>query len=139
MPDMRCNFRFRKSNEMDSSFVRYTRNLPAIRKAAGVPKLITPTEHAGWWKKHGKEVYIISVGDMDAGIMRVSSEGIISLAIAPEYQYRGLGREALAFAKTLSPKLVVEVRWDNLGSQEFFGRAGFKPTKLVMEWRGRHV
>lgn len=68
-----------------------------------------------------------------AGLAAYAGEAFVqTLAVAPEFQRRGLGRHLLsaliARARELrAASIALEVRVDNLGAQELYRQAGFTP------------
>lgn len=94
------------------------------------------------------EVWLVDEGDEAAALIAVEDHGdhlhIFSVAVLPEHQSKGIGRELLAFAETLArdldrPALTLctnEKMTRNIGIYQRFGFAesGRRPNPNNAEW-----
>lgn len=134
-------YKIRKVEEKDVEKIWEIRNHPLIRKNSGNSELITLQNHKEWFhnkyfKNKNNFCYVLCNEINLAGYCRLdySEEEkayIVSIAIDPENQSRGLGTRLLSQSlekmKNKQNILVLaEVKKDNIASIKLFERNAFK-------------
>ena len=126
----------RPARPEDAAYVLGVRNRPEMRAASLYTHEITAEEHASWWDAGGREqTWVIeascdvNVGDIcPAGYVRVSPQGVVSIAVAPWARGIGVAKQALRDVQAHHHDLSAIVRADNEPSKRLFVRCGFVIT-----------
>ena len=126
----------------DAALLFQWANHPGVRAASFTGAPIVPGEHERWYASRLASpdclFFIVEAvcqaGDMPAGVVRFERRGqgcVISVALAPAFQGRGLGPRVIAqgcrmtahrrFAATVDAL----IKLDNLASPRAFSKAGF--------------
>ena len=118
----------------DMEFLYRLNNHPKIREVFFNKKFFTYEQHKEYWKnsleRDGFEARIILRYDMPVGCIR-RDKGIISIAILPEHQNKGIGQEALKVFCVPGDR--AEIITGNRRSFHVFIKAGFKVKNMVVE------
>ena len=115
----------------DMEFLYSLMNHPEIRKFSHSGSF-TYDDHLEYWKYQLRDTDfhagIIMEGGLPVGCIR-RDENLISIAILPEYQGKGIGTEALlAFCK---PGDIAEILFTNPRSARTFQKAGFREKYTI--------
>lgn len=126
----------------DSALLLEWANHPGVRAASFTSRPIAPGEHERWYASRLASpdclIFIVEAvsgaGDAPAGVVRFERDGpdcVISVALAPAFQGRGLGPRVIAqgcrmaarrrFAATVD----AFIKLDNPASRKAFSKAGF--------------
>jgi len=121
----------RKAIAKDSSFFYDLRSDPVACRMSRRPPL-TLTDHLHWWNKTTDLRYVAEVDRRRVGMMRVSTDGVVSIIVHPELRGRGLGEPMLRALETHARgeghrHLIAEVAYENTPSQRIFGKAEWRP------------
>lgn len=118
----------------DLEFLYSLNNHPEIRRYSHNKKPFTYSEHEAYWKEkmthnHEFEAGVIVHNEAKVGCIR-RDRGVISIAIYPSFQNRGIGRKALEMFCRKGDK--AEIQSDNRQSQHVFEQCGFWERYRVM-------
>jgi spore coat polysaccharide biosynthesis protein SpsF len=130
--------RLRGALRADSERVWVWRNDPETRAASFDPEAIPWETHEEWFRetlsRHDRRLYIVVADGADTGLVRldvVDAEAEVSIHLAPEARYRGIGAMALravvgeAFDGLGLTRVYGNIRPDNQPSLAAFAKAGF--------------
>ncbi len=122
----------------DSERVWVWRNDPETRAASLDPEAIPWEIHEEWFRqalhRHDRRLYIVVADGEDTGVVRLDvlgAEAEVSIHLAPEARYRGIGALALravvgeAFDGLGLTRVKGTIRPDNQPSLAAFAKAGF--------------
>lgn len=139
---MNNNYTIRQAQKSDSRRVWEIRNHPISRKYSGNPDIIPFANHLPWFKKKyfsglNNHCYILEANQKTIGYCRLdfdeqNDNHIISLAIDPAYQGRGLSHKLLASSlkRFKSVKLILaQIQKENIPSLKLFMKNGFQIYK----------
>ena len=114
------------------------RNDPETRQASFDTEPIPLETHDAWFREslvlEKRRLYVIVFGGTDSGVVRLDIEGgqaEVSIHLAPEARYRGVGPRALsaladlAFESLGIRRLSATIKPDNQPSLTAFAKAGF--------------
>lgn len=134
----------RKARRWSVKDVLFLRNL---RNQEEDEPTISLREHLKWWVHLWPLVtWLLIINGKRCGYLRVSQQGIVSIAIVRHYQGQSLGRYLLTFGQKNKPKSVFYlkaiVRRNNLRSNHLFSSCGFEiiaqtGSHLVYSWPSR--
>lgn len=124
-------------------FFFYLAQDPTVRAASLSTGPVYWTEHQQWYTRQLDTNGFLFVGQMDGGepvgTFRSDIQGVVSVAVAPRYRGRGLGKELITqgsrmISALLDRDLTAYIRPSNQGSQEVFSRAGYRfDGKVVVQ------
>ena len=122
----------------DSHRIWVWRNDPETRQASFDTDPIPLEAHDTWFREslgmEKRRLYVIVSGGADSGVVRLdieSGEAVVSIHLAPEARYRGVGPRALsaladvAFQRLDIRRLTAVIKPDNQASLTAFAKAGF--------------
>ncbi|MEO8698592.1 MAG: GNAT family N-acetyltransferase [Kofleriaceae bacterium] len=104
---------------------------PEVRAHSKNPRVVTLAEHARWYATHiARDImWIVEAEGQPVGVVRLDPEHTgarISIALAASARGRGIGRHAIALAKSLwAGPIVAEVSRTNTASCACFEACGF--------------
>ncbi|MCX6762607.1 MAG: GNAT family N-acetyltransferase [Candidatus Moranbacteria bacterium] len=137
-------YKIRRVEKKDVERIWEIRNHPLVRKCSGSSEIIDLERHKNWFhdkyfENKNNFCYVLSNGINLAGYCRFdySEEGkaqIVSIAIDPENQSRGLGTQLLSQSlKKLKDKqnisVLAEVKKNNIASTKLFEKNGFEKCR----------
>jgi len=131
--------RLRLADGTDRDQLLHLQRQPGIRQHARNPAIPGPDEHARWMDRMLRDastlLMIIEVGGRNAGMIRLDQKDPvdgwrrfeISIAIAPEFQGRGVARTVLSLARKMFPgaALDAEILPSNGASLKLFAQSGY--------------
>ncbi len=103
---------------------------------------ITPAlmwgDHQAWWREEDERRYVAEVAGRPIGVIRIGAWRILSLQVLAAEQGKGYGTAMLTAIKPLAREsglkdLRATVAPDNAASQRAFLRAGYMPTRFVVD------
>ncbi|MEE8059481.1 MAG: GNAT family N-acetyltransferase [Pseudomonadales bacterium] len=131
--------KIRKVEKEDCQLIFQWRNLPFIMNLGGLRKTVTLDEHTAWFhaglKSNDRLLYITVIDGENSGLTRFdkSPEGAtVSIYLLEEFTGKGLGIETFqqAYSRMLTEwpetSVIAEVQLENIYSQKFFQKLGFK-------------
>lgn len=131
----------RYAETRDCRFFWEVNNAPAVRKMSLSISEIPWAEHLSWYTRRlvdsKTDLYIAEYDGERVGVVHLgheNSEAILSIAISPEYQGKGLGRRVITkvtqatLASGSTRRVVALVRSDNCKSARAFEAAGYFVT-----------
>lgn len=125
------NLRLADCTENFWSFVLSLRN--KVRDSFLSTDLISEVDHVNFMTKYSSTYRICIDNDIPIGFIGAVN-GDIRLAVEPSYQGRQVASFMLKeFASLVPHTKEVKVRLDNLPSQRFFERNGYKAKCIVLE------
>ena len=130
--------RLRAALRGDSERVWVWRNDPETRHASLDPEPIPWESHESWFRetlvRTDRRLYIVVADGVDCGVVRLDvaeAEAAVSIHLAPEARYRGIGTAALravvgeAFDGLGLLRVLGTIKPDNQASLAAFAKAGF--------------
>lgn len=122
----------------DCHFYWTVNNEPSTRAQSIAPEPILWESHQRWYARHlddaTTQLYIAEVAGQRVGVFRfdlAGNDSTISIALSPEHQSKGLGREIIAsgtsttLASSTVKRVIALIRPDNIGSVRAFLAAGY--------------
>lgn len=144
---MESSVTFRELSTIDCDPLWSIRNHPDVRKVALDASEIPLSHHRVWFKQYlekpNKLAIVAVVNERTVGYCRID-DGLVSIAVHPDYHGLGFGRqlliETLHRAGHRWPIVTAEVLAENISSINLFKRAGFslartEINKQVFEWQ----
>lgn len=112
-------------------FIRNLRNDERVEHGFISNHKITEKEQEDYMTIHGHNYFIIFEDDMAVGFIG-DVEDDLRICIAPEFQNKGLGTNAIIEFHKLYPSSLAKVKIDNIQSIRAFEKAGFEIKYVLM-------
>ena len=102
-----------------------------VRRVSNDASIVELAQHAAWYMDrlaHDAPMWIVEAEGAPVGVVRIDSDGRISIALGAEARGRGIGRRAIAAACAVWARPVVAtIRNNNPASRACFEACGFVP------------